>query len=101
MIPKTSDHYLSAEFCHRNPLPLSLCAQRCCSPNIAPSCGLSHIMSNHNHDRQIPGNKGPTATPTAAVVFALFTSVMLVQFAVDEQHNLQVHGIQDDHLNRL
>ena len=34
----------------------------------------------------------------AALVFALFTSVMLVQFAVDEQHNLQVHGIQDDHL---
>ena len=32
-----------------------------------------------DHDRQIPGNKGPTATPTAAVVFALFTPVMLVQ----------------------
>jgi transposase len=51
-----------------------------------------------DHDRQIPGNKGPTATPTAAVVFALFTPGMLVQFAVDEQHSLQVHGVQDSHL---
>jgi transposase len=51
-----------------------------------------------DHDRQIPGNKGPTATPTAAVVFALFTPVMLVQFAVDHTISLQVHGIQDDHL---
>ena len=51
-----------------------------------------------DHDRQIPGNKGPTATPTAAVVFALFTSVMRVQFAVDEQHTLQVYGVQDYHL---
>ena len=50
-----------------------------------------------DHDQQIPGNKGPTATPTAAVVFTLFTPVMLVQFAVDEQRSLQVHGIQDHH----
>jgi hypothetical protein len=51
-----------------------------------------------DHDRQIPGNKGPTATPTAAVVFALLTPVMLVQFAMDHTISLQVHGIQDDHL---
>jgi transposase len=51
-----------------------------------------------DHDRHIPGNKGPTATPTAAVVFALFTPVMLVQFAMDHTISLQVHGIQDDHL---
>jgi transposase len=50
------------------------------------------------HDRQIPGNKGPTATPTAAVVFALFTPVMLVHFAVDHVPSLQVHGVQDYHL---
>jgi transposase len=55
-------------------------------------------LSLRDHDRHIPGNKGPTATPTAAVVFALFTSVMRVQFAVDEQHTLQVYGVQDDHL---
>jgi hypothetical protein len=50
-----------------------------------------------DHNQQLPGNKGPTATPTAAVVFALFTPVMLVQFALDEQRSLQVHGIQDYH----
>ena len=31
-----------------------------------------------DHDQQVPGNKGLTATPTAAAVFALFTPVMLV-----------------------
>ena len=50
-----------------------------------------------DHDRQIPGNKGPTATPTAAVVFALFTPVMLVQVAVDNTPHLHVHGIQEYH----
>ena len=49
------------------------------------------------HDQQIPGNKGLTATPTAAVVFALFTPVMLVHFAVDSTPSLQVHGVQDYH----
>jgi hypothetical protein len=29
-----------------------------------------------DHDRQVPGNKGPTAPPTAAVVFALFTPII-------------------------
>ena len=37
------------------------------------------------HDRQIPGNKGLTATPTAAVVLALFAQVALVQLWIDEQ----------------
>ena len=49
------------------------------------------------HDRQIPGNKGPTAVPTAAVVFALLTSVTLVHFAVDNAPILHIHGIQEDH----
>jgi transposase len=49
------------------------------------------------HARQIPGNKGLTATPTAAVVFALFTPVMLVYSTVDDSPSLQVHGIQDYH----
>jgi heme/copper-type cytochrome/quinol oxidase subunit 2 len=52
----------------------------------------------HDHDRHVPGNKGPTATPTAAVVFALFTPVMLVQFAMDHTPSLQMHGVQDYHL---
>jgi transposase len=50
-----------------------------------------------DHDRHIPGNKGPTATPTAAVVFALFTPVTLVHFVIDNALILQVHGIQDYH----
>ena len=52
----------------------------------------------HDHDRQVPGNKGLTAQPTAAVVFALFTPVMLVQCAMDNATSLQVHGVQDHHL---
>jgi transposase len=52
----------------------------------------------HAHDRQIPGNKGLTAIPTAAVVFALFAPVMLVQFAMDNRTSLQPHGVQDHHL---
>ena len=49
------------------------------------------------HDQQIPGNKGLTATPTAAVVFALFTPVMLVHFTVDNIPYLQAQGVQDYH----
>jgi hypothetical protein len=33
----------------------------------------------HIHDQQVPGNKGATATPTAAVVWSLFAQVALVQ----------------------
>src|SRR5215211_690187 len=50
------------------------------------------------HARHIPGNKGLTATPTAAVVFALFTPVMLVYSTVDNSPSRQVYGVQDDHL---
>ena len=49
------------------------------------------------HDLQLPGNKGLTDTPTAAVVFALFTPVMLVYCIVDKTPSLQVHGVQDYH----
>ena len=52
-----------------------------------------------DHDQHIPGNKGPTATPTAAVVFALFAPVMLVQFVVDNMTSLQGHGLQAHHLS--
>jgi transposase len=50
-----------------------------------------------DHERHIPGNKGLTATPTAAVVFALFRPVTLVHFAVDDASLLEVYGIQEDH----
>jgi transposase len=54
-------------------------------------------LSLHDHAQHVPGNKGPTATPTAAVVFALFAPVMLVQFVMEKATSLQVHGIQDHH----
>ena len=50
------------------------------------------------HDQQIPGNKGLTATPTAAVVLALFTQVALVQLWIDEQEVAQFSGVHPYHL---
>ena len=50
------------------------------------------------HDQQIPGNKGLTATPTAAVVLALFTQVALVQLWIDDQEVAQIVGVQHYHL---
>ena len=55
-------------------------------------------LSLRTHDQQLPGNKGPTALPTAAVVFDLFTPVTLVHFAVDNVPILHVHGIREEHL---
>jgi transposase len=49
------------------------------------------------HDQQLPGNKGLTATPTAAVVLALFAQVTLVQLWMDEQEVEQIYGIQPHH----
>jgi hypothetical protein len=51
----------------------------------------------HNHEQHVPGNKGPTDTPTAAVVMSLFTPVMMVQVQVDQTAVWQVHGWQDHH----
>jgi hypothetical protein len=50
------------------------------------------------HDQQIPGNKGLTAPPTAAVVLALFTQVALVQLWIDEPEVAQFSGVQPHHL---
>ena len=50
------------------------------------------------HDQQIPGNKGPTATPTAAVGLALFAQVALVQFWISGHEVAQVYGLQPYHL---
>ena len=50
------------------------------------------------HDQQIPGNKGMTATPTAAVVLALFAQVALVQLWIDDQEVTQIYGVQPYHL---
>jgi hypothetical protein len=49
------------------------------------------------HDQQLPGNKGLTAIPTAAVVLALFAPIALVQLWIDEQEVVQLSGVQPYH----
>ena len=49
------------------------------------------------HDEQLPGNKGLTAVPTAAVVLALFAQVALVQLWIDEQEVQHIYGLQPHH----
>jgi transposase len=49
------------------------------------------------HDQQLPGNKGLTSTPTAAVVLALFTQIALVQLWIDGQEVEQLSGVQPHH----
>jgi hypothetical protein len=51
-----------------------------------------------HHGQHLPGNKGTTALPTAAVVLSLFVQVMMVQLEVDKKVSLQVYGLQDHHL---
>jgi len=50
------------------------------------------------HEQQLPGNKGMTATPTAAVVLALFAQVALVQLWIDEHTVVRIAGVQPHHL---
>ena len=49
------------------------------------------------HNQHLPGTKGLAAVPTAAGVFALFASVMRVQYDVDQRPSRQVHGLQTYH----
>ena len=55
-------------------------------------------LSLRTHAQQLPGNKGLTAIPTAAVVLALFAHVALVQLLIGRQEIEQVYGIQPHHL---
>ena len=55
-------------------------------------------LSLQTHDQQVPGNKGATATPTAAVVLALFAQIALVPLWIDEQEVAQLSGVQPHHL---
>jgi hypothetical protein len=50
------------------------------------------------HDQQLPGNKGLTAIPTAAVVLALFTQVAMVHLCIDAQEVTQLSGVHPHHL---
>jgi len=49
------------------------------------------------HDEQLPGNKGLTAIPTAAVVLALFAQGALVQLWIDGQEVQHIYGLQPHH----
>jgi transposase len=55
-------------------------------------------LSLHEQHQTLPGNKGVTATPTAAVILALFTPVMLVQLKIDQMTVPHVYGLQPHHL---
>jgi succinate dehydrogenase hydrophobic anchor subunit len=50
------------------------------------------------HDQQVPGNKGTTATPTAAVVLTLFAQVALIHLWLGNHEVVQMYGIQPHHL---
>ena len=52
----------------------------------------------HTHDQQVPGHKGTTATPTAAVVLALLAQVALVQCWLGDDEVVHVYGVQPHHL---
>jgi transposase len=49
------------------------------------------------HQQTIPGNKGETAMPTAAVVLASFAQVTLVHLELDGATVRQVHGWHEHH----
>jgi hypothetical protein len=49
------------------------------------------------HDQPLPGTKGLTATPTAAVVWALVAQVALVRLWIEGQAVAQLSGVQPDH----
>jgi transposase len=55
-------------------------------------------LSLRTHAQQLPGNKGLTAIPTAAVVLALFAQITVVQLRIDEQEVVQLSGVQPHHL---
>jgi hypothetical protein len=55
-------------------------------------------LSLRAHDQQLPGNKGLTAPPTAAVVVALFAQVALIQVGIEDQQIEQLSGVQPHHL---
>jgi transposase len=52
----------------------------------------------HTHDQRLPGNKGETAMPTAAVVLSLFAPVAVVQIQIDNTAVQQTYGVHSHHL---
>jgi transposase len=56
---------------------------------------VRQYLQQHHHS--MPGNKGETAMPTAAVGLASFARVSLVHFKLDGTAARQVHGWQEHH----
>jgi hypothetical protein len=54
-------------------------------------------LSLRTHAQQLPGHKGLTAIPTAAVGLALFAHVALVRLWIDAQEVVQLSGVQRHH----
>jgi transposase len=52
----------------------------------------------HTHGQRLPGNKGETAMPTAAVVLSLFAPVVVVQIQIDNTAVQQTYGVHPHHL---
>ena len=52
----------------------------------------------HDQRQSLPGNKGLTATPTAAVLLTLFSPVLLIQLIRDTPPVLHLYGVQPSHL---
>ena len=50
------------------------------------------------HDQHVPGNKGETAMPTAAVVLSLFAPVAVVQMQISNAVVRQIYGVHPHHL---
>jgi hypothetical protein len=55
-------------------------------------------LSRRVQDQQVPGHKGATATPTAAVVLAWFAQGAFVQFWIGKHEVVQIAGVQPHHL---
>jgi hypothetical protein len=51
----------------------------------------------HTYSQQLPGNKGTTARPTAAVVFALFAPVTLVHLRLGSTEIYEMYGVDGHH----
>jgi transposase len=52
----------------------------------------------HTQGQQLPGNKGPTAIPTATVVLTLFSPVMMVHVRRGKRAVYQMYGVHAYHL---
>ena len=51
----------------------------------------------HIHSQQVPGNKGTTAMPTAAVVLAVFSPVTRVHLHLGSTDVYEMYGVDEHH----